>query len=222
MKNTFNIEIPELYKLKRSDRERLVLTYFSAFESYPKLMSAFPDRNTRLFALEATLRYYTAYDLKYGSGYSLDKDIHEAVMIIHSDRMDYTFRKHVTAGSYGKGYRAALRGLSKEDRLTRTKLFNELDRLENGVDIAFPHLYIDFLGVAREYQSCGRGKRLMSRICAYADSVDLPLMLFTNTDDDVKFYQSLGFHIIGITHSDEFGFTNTYLQYEPDTQISSM
>ena len=33
----------------------------------------------------------------------------------------------------------------------------------------------------------------MSKICAYADSVNLPIMLFTNTSEDVTFYESLGF-----------------------------
>ncbi len=67
------ITIPQLYKLKNSDKEKLVLTYLSAFESYPKLMQAFSDKKTRLLALEATLRYYTAFDLRYGSGFSWTK-----------------------------------------------------------------------------------------------------------------------------------------------------
>ena len=96
------ITIPQLYKLKNSDKEKLVLTYLSAFESYPKLMQAFSDKKTRLLALEATLRYYTAFDLRYGSGFSLDENVREAVLIIHSDRMKYTFLKHLAAGSYGK------------------------------------------------------------------------------------------------------------------------
>ena len=55
----------------------------------------------------------------------------------------------------------------------------------------------------------------MNKICKFADSVHLPIMLFTNTDEDVAFYQSLGFYIIDIVSSDEFGFTNTYLIRDP-------
>lgn len=55
----------------------------------------------------------------------------------------------------------------------------------------------------------------MTQICSYADDVNLPIMLFTNTEDDVKFYKSLGFHVIGETSSEKFGFTNTYLVYTP-------
>lgn len=208
------ITIPQLYKLKNSDKEKLVLTYLSAFESYPKLIQAFSDKKTRLLALEATLRYYTAFDLRYGSGFSLDENVREAVLIVHSDRMKYTFLKHLAAGSYGKEYRAVISKLSKEEKQTRAALFEELDRLEATVDIPRPHIYADFLGVASEYQHQGRGRKLMSQVCRYADQRGLPIMLFTNTADDIKFYQSLGFRIIGETSSERFGFVNTYMLYE--------
>ena len=53
----------------------------------------------------------------------------------------------------------------------------------------------------------------MTQVCRYADEVCLPVMLFTNTADDVKFYQSLGFDVIGETSSEKFGFVNTYMLY---------
>lgn len=214
MKNVKKIEIPQLYKLKSTDKEKLILTYMNAFEEYPKLLNAFPDEKTRLIALEATLRFYTAYDLKYGCGFSLDENIHEAVLVVHSEAMNYSLLKHIRAGSYSRQYRNAMKKLTSDERKMRLRLFEELDRLEKDIKVPSPHIYADFLGVAKKHQHQGRGKRLMSYICSYADQVGLPLMLFTNTDDDVKFYQSLGFKIIGETSSKEFGFTNTYLLYQ--------
>ena len=206
-------EIEGLYRLRRSDINKVNLTYLSAFRNYPKLMNAFPRDRERLFALEATLRYYTAYDMTYGSAYSLDENINEAVMLIHSDNMNYTLAKHIAAGSYSKEYRKVIRLLSKRDRAVRTALFKELDRLEADIDIPRPHIYLDFLGVAQKCQHQGRGRKLMEKVCEYADSANLPIMLFTNTSDDVRFYESLGFRIIGKTVSDTFGFTNTYMMY---------
>ena len=206
-------EIEGLYRLRRSDINKVNLTYLSAFRNYPKLMNAFPRERERLFALEATMRYYTAYDMTYGSAYSLDENINEAVMLIHSDNMNYTLAKHIAAGSYSKEYRKVIRLLSKRDRAVRTALFKELDRLEADIDIPRPHIYLDFLGVAQKCQHQGRGRKLMEKVCEYADSANLPIMLFTNTSDDVRFYESLGFRIIGKTVSDTFGFTNTYMMY---------
>ena len=138
------INIPQLYKLKRSDREKLALLYLDAFAQYPKLMKTFKDRTARLLALEATIRYYTAYDMKYGSGFSLDENIHEAVMLVHSDNMKYTFFRHLAAGSYNRGYRDAVRRLSADENRIRTALFDELDRLEETIDIPVSHIYADF------------------------------------------------------------------------------
>ena len=53
----------------------------------------------------------------------------------------------------------------------------------------------------------------MTEVCCYADNKKLPIMLFTNTEDDIRFYESLGFKVIGETASQKFGFTNTYLLY---------
>lgn len=208
-----HLDIPGLYRIKPSDRENMYRTFLNAFRSYPKLMQAFPGERERIPALEATIRFYGAYDFCYGAGFSLDKEIREAVLMVHSDDMRYSLLRHLVAGSYGKAYRRAMGLLSEEDRMKWRLLFDELDRLEQGVNIPHPHLYLDFLGVHQERQHQGRGRKLMERVCACADSARLPMMLFTNTAEDVAFYESLGFHVIGQTSSATFGFTNTYMLY---------
>ena len=215
MINIKNTHIDGLYKIPKSHYEKIFITLIDAFNKYPKLMSSFPEKSSRLAALEATIRYYGAYDLHYGSAFSLDDEINEAVIIVHSEQMKYSFIRHLLSGSFSAGYRNAMNRLTKTERLKRLSLFEELDRLEATVEIPRPHIYLDFLGVKESCQHQGRGRKLMSKICHYADSVNLPIMLFTNTSEDVMFYQSLGFKIVGITSSEEFGFTNTYLIYDP-------
>lgn len=205
------LQIPGLYRIKKSDREKMYHTYLSAFRSYPKLMEAFPTERQRIPAVEAVIRFYGAYDFRYGAGFSLDETLREAALIVHSDDMHYTFHRHLAAGSYGKAYRRAMGLLSREDRRKWTLLLDELDCLEQEVDILRPHIYLDFLGVRKECQHQGRGRKLMEKICAYADDVQLPIMLFTNTAADIHFYESLGFHVIGKTSSETYGYTNTYM-----------
>lgn len=214
-----HLKIPGLYRIRKSDRDNMYRTFLSAFRSYPKLMQAFPGERERIPALEATIRFYGAYDFRYGAGFSLDANIREAVLMVHSDDMRYSFLRHLAAGSYDKIYRRVMGLLSEEDRRTWRLLFDELDRLERGLDIPRPHLYLDFLGARQAYQHQGRGRKLMERVCRYADRVRLPMMLFTNTAEDVKFYESLGFHVIGQTTSEVFGFTNTYMLYDAGGKI---
>ncbi len=205
------MEISGLYKLARADEEKLLRTFLDAFQDYPKLMHAFPEKKTRLVALEATLRHYMAYDMEYGEAFALDGGIREGVCIVHSDEMDYTQDRLEKAGSYGSAYLATMDRLTEAERRKWVGLFEELDALEKTVDLPNPHLYVDFLGVQTSCQHQGRGRKLMNAVCQYAKSENLPLMLFTNTEEDVAFYQSLGFRTAGIVHSETYGFVNTYL-----------
>ena len=192
----------------------MIQTFLDSFKSYPKLQPAFPEKKARMAALEATLRYYVAYDMEYGDAFSLDENICEGVCIVHSRDMEYTMQRHIQAGSFCPQYKAAMERLTEEEQQRWTQLFQELDRLEEMIPIPYPHLYVDFLGVKEAYQKQGRGKRLMEPICRYSQHQNLPLMLFTNTEEDVQFYKSLGFQVVGVSKSQEFGFINTYLVRE--------
>ena len=105
--------------------------------------------------------------------------------------------------------------LTEEEKNRRIDVFDELDELEKTMDIPYPHIYIDFLGVRRSCQGQGRGRKLIHKITEYADSRNRPLMLFTNTSEDVAFYQKEGFEVIGVAKSDKYGFENTYMVREP-------
>lgn len=213
--NKQKTEIKNLYKIKKSDKNKMYNTLMSAFEEYPKLINTFSEKSVRITALEATIRYYGEYDFHYGCGYSLDDSVSEVALLVHSDEMNYTLPRHIISGSYGKDYRHAIRRLSRINRKKRIALFEELDALEKDIKIPYPHIYLDFLGTEKALQGQGRGRKLMSCICAHSDIVQLPIMLFTNTDADICFYKSLGFKTIGIAKSERFGFINTYLLYEP-------
>lgn len=205
------IKIPFLEELTVKDIDQVTELFLDAFHEYPKLEFAFPKKEKKQAALEAAIRYYAAYDMKFGKGYSLDKNVNEAVLIVESEKMNYSFFRHLRAGSYSRKYRKVMKQLDEEDRRKRIELFKELDAMERNLDIPMPHLYIDFLGVRTDLQGQGRGRKLMNHICGYADGRKLPIMLFTNTEKDIRFYESLGFEKIGETHSRKFGFTNWYM-----------
>lgn len=208
------MEIKGLYKLKKEDQEALVQTYMDAFRNYPKLMNAFPKEEAKEAALEATLRYYVAYDMEFGAAFSTDESVNDGICIVYSSEMNYTKERHEKAGSYSRKYQEAMDRLTPQEQKRRVELFDELDRLEKDVPIPYPHLYADFLGVREAFQGQGRGKKLVNAVCSFAQEQGLPVMLFTNTPEDVNFYKSLGFKVIDIVQSEEFGFVNTYLLKE--------
>ncbi len=208
--------IQGLYEVRKNESEKLFTMWVDAFCDYPKLAQAFPQTDKKLAAVEATIRFYGMYDLKYGHAYSTDENIDDGIVIVDSENMKYTLPRCIAAGCYFGGYRAAVNRLTSEERKKRTAVFDELDELEKTVDIPYPHIYVDFLGVRKSCQGQGRGRRLIRSIAEYADSRKRPLMLFTNTPEDVAFYKKAGFEVIGITKSKKYGFENTYMVREPE------
>lgn len=210
---TQDLIIPGLHEIGEESMEKLVQLYMAAYVDYPKLDIAYPDLEDRLAAREMTVRYYLSFDAEFGRFYSLDDDINECVTVIHSDEMDFTEERCREADCEGEGFSRAAAKLSPENRQKWWDFFEEFDRCEAALDIPRPHIYADFVAVRPGMQGQGRGTKIMKVICDYADSIGLPVMLFTNTDEDIKFYKKLGFRILDITRSEEYGFVNTYMIY---------
>lgn len=207
--------IQGLYEIRKNESEKLFTMWLDAFHDYPKLSEAFPQMDKKLAAMEATIRFYGMYDLEYGHAYATDENIDDGIVIVDSEDMQYTASRYIEAGCYSEGYKAAMDRLTEEEKNRRIDVFDELDELEKTMDIPYPHIYIDFLGVRRSCQGQGRGRKLIHKITEYADSRNRPLMLFTNTSEDVEFYQKEGFEVIGVAKSDKYGFENTYMVREP-------
>jgi len=208
------MELKGLYKLKKEDYEKLILTYKDAFKDYPKLRQSFPDPVKKAAALEASLRFYAAYDMEFGEAFSTDAEVRDGICLVHSDEMHYCEDSYLKADCYSDEYYAAMDILSEEDKAVREAIFDAIDEEEAKIDIPRPHIYADFLGVHSDVQRQGRGRKLMGAACDYAAGLGLPLMLFTNTDDDVAFYKSMGFKVIAEVNFEEFGYTSTYMLKE--------
>lgn len=209
-------EIKELYQIREEDLEQVYQMMTKAFRNYVKLVGTFPDWEDRQAAIEMVIRFYGAFDYKYGSAYSLDEDMKEVLMIMFSEEEDYSEERFRAAGSYSEEFYAVASRLGEEGLRRWWDFFDEVDRTEAELaTIPEKCLYADLLCVAEDAQGQGRGSRLIRAACHYADEIGLPIMLFTNGADDIRFYEKNGFRVIGVTTSEEFGFENTYVLYEP-------
>lgn len=209
-------DIKELHKIEACDREKLFPMMIRTFRNYEKLVGSYPDWDDRQAAIEMVIRYYGVFDFAYGNVYSLDENMTEAVMVMFSDEAVYTDERFEAAGCDSAEFRQAASRLSEENIQRWWDFFDELDEKEVELDIPRPHIYVDFLCVSDEVQGQGRGSRIMQAIKNYADQQSLPVMLFTNGEDDVRFYLKNGFRILAVTKSEKFGFENTYVLYEPE------
>ena len=210
-------EIKELYKIEQKDLENTFRMMIQSFRDYPKLAGMFTDWDDRQAGIEMTVRYYGAFDFMYGNAYSLDENMTDVVMLMFSDEQDFSEERFEAAGYNTEEFRCAASRLSEENQRKWWAFFDELDRTEAALQIPEPYLYVDFLCVSDDLQGQGRGSRLIQTVCRYADEIGMPVMLFTNGKEDIRFYKKNGFRIVGVTRSETFGLENTYVMYFPES-----
>ena len=207
-------EIKNLHRVTPEEYPELVEMLKGAFYEYPKLCEAFPDREDRTAAIEAVIQFYSRFDMCYGRFYTLDENLDAAVGILHSDYLDYEDDLAQKAGCYSPQYEAAMNKLTPEKREQWDRFFDRLEELENSIEgTPYPHIYVDFLAVRDSKQDKGLGGQILDKLCAYADEEGLPIMLFTNGERQMSFYERHGFRLLGIAEDEEYKLKNMYYVY---------
>ena len=204
-------EIKGLHKITPDEYDRLYDLLKRAFEGYPEYYEVYGRDPLKAQAgFHMVLSYYGAYNLEFGGAYSLDENLNEAIVILHSDYMDYSEERCLQAGCDNENFRAAAAPLSPEE-VQRWFDFNvELDSCEKALDLPKKYFYVDFIAVEPDHQGEGRARKLLDAVYEYCKSNDTPVMLFTNRDDEVDFYSHMGFKVVDQVNSPEHGLHSTY------------
>ena len=205
------IEIEGLYKAEEKDLPNIFETFRRAFGDYPKLNGMFPNPEEKQLAVEMVVEYYGYFDFMAGRFYSLDESLRDGIAVLHSDEVDYSDEKFEAAGSKSEKFIQCADKLGEEGVKRWFGFFDEVDRLESQLELPEEFIYVDFLAVDPEVQGEGRGGRLIDAVCAKATELGLPVMLFTNGEKDVRFYEKHGFGVIGVTKSEEYSLENVYM-----------
>lgn len=202
-----------MYQIQNKDRIKMKLypMMLAAYADYPKLCSAFPDERTRLTAIELTIRYFGNFDLKYGAAFSTSDKMYDCIMLIPSSECDYSEKRLTKAKCYERKIAELFFRLSDEDRDRWKSIFDFMDEKEREADFPEDYIYIDFLSVIPEAQGQGRGTYLLEYAKEIARNEKKPLILFTNTEGHVSFYEKCGFEVLAEIELEEYGITNTYM-----------
>lgn len=207
------IDIEGLYRVKEGELSELFETFSRAFRDYPKLNGMFPNPQEKQLAVEMVVEYYGRFDFMAGRLYSLDDSLREGIAVLHSGEVDFSDENFEAAGSINENFRRCSRELGESGVKRWFGFFDELDRLESQLELPDEYIYVDFLAVDPDFQGEGRGSRLIEALTAKARELSLPIMLFTNGDKDVRFYEKHGFRVLAVTRSEEYSLENVYMIY---------
>lgn len=82
------------------------------------------------------------------------------------------------------------------------------------------HWHLGPIGVLPAYRGIGVGSMLMERFCEEVDRCSAKAYLETDTDDNVRFYQKFGFHIV--SEAEIFQVNNRYMARDIQRDISAV
>lgn len=207
------IDIEGLYRVNEGQLPEMFETFTRAFRDYPKLSGMFPNPEERQPAVEMVVEYYGRFDYMVGRIYSLDENLREGIAVLHSREVDYSDENFRAAGSINENFRRCSRKLGESGVRRWFEFFDEVDRLEAQLELPEEYIYVDLLAVDPDFQGEGRGSRLLEALTAKAEELGLPIMLFTNGEEDVRFYEKHGFKVLAVTRSEEYSLENVYMLY---------
>jgi ribosomal protein S18 acetylase RimI-like enzyme len=187
-------DIEDLYRVRRDDITRAGITLAAAFQH---------DATWRLFfRSEATLEQKgllfqgpIRYCLRYGSVYATSEDLEGVAAWVPGEYADMTAWRLIRCGGLISGIRAlpACTKLASQQR----RIFAPLQEAREANMAGRSYVYLFVIGVAAQFQRQGFGSKLMAGLIAKSDEDGLPIYTETQTKENVRWYEGLGFRRIG-------------------------
>jgi ribosomal protein S18 acetylase RimI-like enzyme len=185
-----SVRSEELTSLEKDKIEPAAMALSRAFHDSSVYVYAYPDARERKKRTPHSFDSVLRYGLRYGKVYTTSDRLEGVAVWMRSELMKMTIRRmwwsHALRPAMRMGLGASVRMLRLNDYIERKH-----------IDLApFDHLYLMLLGVDPEYQGNGYGGRLVRGMLAEAGEAELPCYLETTSEENVAFYEHLGFKVI--------------------------
>lgn len=182
---------PWIWRLAPDDVPEAAAMLARAFNESPFFTTCIPNSETRREYLppffSACLRYGCMFGRVFAAG-------------IVAGRIDGVGWWYRFPDAYFDQERTQVVGFDAVDALLGEGS-NRIETISRGIDISMERnlpilrANLDQLGVDPAFQGRGLGRALVRHICADAAREGLPVAIWTDSTDNVRFYQSVGFEV---------------------------
>ena len=176
--------------LTRTQKGRAVETLLRAFLPDEDYAYVFPDEAERAEALRRLWHSLVGYGLTFGQVYTTPTFAGVAVWFGPGNTEPSLWRMLRT----GFALPRAVLAMRREARRRFADAMNYNDAVHARL-LRAPHWYLGALGVDPARQRQGVGGKLLRPLLAQADAEGRPCYLETQTEDNVRFYERLGFAV---------------------------
>lgn len=182
-------DLDGLYRLNKKDIPKASSVLASAFLKDPDLVKIIPRKKRRLEKLRILFRPFVKFGILYGEVYAPSPDIEGVAIWNHSSRKTITFWRSIRSGFIGM-----ISKIKGPERKLFQQYGNEMEtNTRHMIDGEYWFLFI--LGIDPDHQRSGYGTGLLEPMLERIDREGLPVMLDTNKEANLDFYDRFGFRI---------------------------
>jgi len=186
-------QIEDLYKIQKKDIHKVGVALADAFhrDSVWKLFfkeEATIDQRGLLF--ETPIRYC----IKYGKVYATSEHLEGIAAWVPGNLADITIWRVIQIGALFSGMKA-LRACTKLAQ-QQERIFKPLQAARRTNMKGREYIYLMIIGVTSAFQRQGFGRKLIEALIGESTQTGNPIYTETQNEENVRFYESLGFKAI--------------------------
>ena len=183
-------EFEKLIRISKDEIKPAAMAMARAFHDSSVYIYTYPNASEREKRVPYSFDSVLRYGLRYGKVYTTSNRLEGIAVWMHSELMKMTIRRMWRSHALWPALRM---GIKASVRMLRLNDYTERKHIELA---PFDHLYLMLLGVDPKYQGNGYGGRLVRGMLEEADEAGLPSYLETTSEENVAFYEHLGFKLI--------------------------
>ena len=186
-------QLDTLFKVQKKDIPQAGIVLADAFQHDDVWRMFFKDEATidqRGTLFESPIKYC----YKYGEVYATSEHLEGISGWTSGDHADMTIWRLIRSGAIISGMKAlrACTGLA----LKQSEIFKPLEEDRKANMKRRTYIYLVIIGVATKFQGKGYGKKLIESLIGESEQAGIPIYTETQTKENVRFYESLGFRSI--------------------------
>ena len=178
--------IPDLYQLSSKEISKACNILGRAFREDPIWEAILKDEPDKFsIAFEVPIKH----SLKYGRVYCSSPNLEGIAAWLPSDKVNMNIFQLIRSGALF----SALKLGGKIGKSIREVFEMIIEDRESNMKV--PYIYLYAIGVSPEHQGKGIGSNLINKMLDYLPP-ELPIYLETETEQNVKLYEKLGFNVL--------------------------
>ncbi len=200
--------LEQVRKLDPKDIEKAAFIITEAFMDYPLPGQYILDVDRRRIALREMFKVELRKALKKGSVYTLGGDFQEVAILKHEvvPESDFNYIKYMRLDTLKLLFTIRLSECIRLFRALRSILYTKINLYLPGNTV---ELYI--VGVNPANQGQGRLSKLLKPVLKAMQDQKQPMLVMTNTENNRKIYEHLGFELIKVLDDQDNDITAYYL-----------